>query len=69
MAPQVDVWMEYGMGNTIQDHHQLVSTRDGGYQLFRIDTIPIRYQGFLVVSIPNFDSDTSKFEPYSSVLL
>ena len=37
-------------------------TRDGRYQLFQIDTIPIRYQGFLVVSIPNFDTDTIKFE-------
>ena len=47
-------------------------------QLFQIDTIPIieiidmipiLYQGFLVVSILNFNSDTSAFEPYSTVLL
>ena len=36
--------------------------RDERYQLFQIDTIPIRYQGFLVVSMPNFDTDTIKFE-------
>ena len=29
----------------------------------------IRYQQFLVVSIPNFDTDTSKFKPSSTVLL
>ena len=47
-------------------------------QLFQIDTIPIieiidmipiLYQGFLVVSILNFNSDTSTFEPCSTVLL
>ena len=43
--------------------------RDGRYQLFQIDTIPIRYQGFSVVSIPNFDTDTIKYEPSSKVLL
>ena len=43
--------------------------RYGRYQLFKIDTIPIRYQGFLVVSIPNFDTDTSKFEPSGTVFL
>ena len=46
-----------------------MSIRDGRYQLFRIDTIPIRYQGFSVVSIPNFDTDTIKYEPSSKVLL
>ena len=50
-------------------HIKLVSSRDGRYQLFRIDTIPIRYQRLLVVSIPNFDTDTSKFELYSTFLL
>ena len=29
----------------------------------------IRYQRFLVVSIPNFDTDTSKFESYSTFLM
>ena len=39
------------------------------YQLFQIDTIPIRYHRFLVVSIPNFDTDTIKFEPSNTVFL
>ena len=38
------------------------SSRDGRNQHFRIDTIPIRCQRFYVVSIPNFDTDNSKFE-------
>ena len=46
-----------------------IPARDGQYQLFQIDTIPIRYQGLLVVSIPNFHTDTSKFELPSTVLL
>ena len=39
----------------------------GWYQIFKIDTGRIRYQWFLVVSIPDFD--TSKFKPCSTVLL
>ena len=35
--------------------------RDRQNQLFIIDTIQIRYQWFLVVSLLNFDTDASKF--------
>ena len=47
----------------------LPCTRVERYQLFQIDTILIRYQRFLVVSIQNFDTDASKFEPSRTVLL
>ena len=43
-----------------------VPFRNGRCQLFQIDTIPIRSQGVILVSIPNFDTDASKF---STVLL
>ena len=45
----------------------IVGMDDTGF--FQIDAIPIRYQRFLVVSIPNFDTDTSKFETYSTFFL
>ena len=47
----------------------ILSIRDWWYQIFQIDTIPIRYHGFLVVLIPNFDTNTSKFKPSSTVSL